>query len=232
MRLLTCSWTRRGLWCLCLAHIQSSSANRRQESCLRLSWNTSVCPADCQCSPIPKKMKLFQMQFVAPLEKKKKAKPLARNRPKSRQHIIHYRKYKCLMQFYRQLEGAKFASPHNRLQIFLWKTKKKLKKKNRQGEGWTTAPLSDPQTLGTSAVAAGKKGPLIPRSVATRNTAIFSHVFQPLLLFLPAEQPFGRWSGLEIQTEMKRYQPMQNSERDIHSSTKLMIKPWWKSLPE
>lgn len=109
---------------------------------------------------------------------------------------------------------------------------KKIKKKNRQGEGWTTAPLSDPQTLGTSAVAAGKKGPLIPWSVATRNTAIFSHVFQPFLLFLPAEQPFGRWSGLEIQTEMKRYQPMQNSERDIHSSTKLMIKPWWKSLPE
>lgn len=101
------------------------------------------------------------------------------------------------MQFYRQLEGAKFASPHNRLQISLWKTKRKLKKKKEkrkkgQGEDWAITPLSDPQTLGTSAVAAGKKGPLILQSVATRNTAIFSHVFQPLLLFLPAEQPFDQ----------------------------------------
>lgn len=72
-----------------------------------------------------------------------------------------------------------------------------------------------PQTLGTSAVAAGKKGPLIPQSVAIRNTAIFSHVFQPLLLFLPAPQPFGRQAGLQIQTKTKRYQPMQNSEGEI-----------------
>lgn len=69
---------------------------------------------------------------------------------------------------------------------------KKKKKKIKKGRERTIAPLSDPQTLGTSAVAAGKKGPLILQSVATRNTAIFSHVFQPLLLFLPAEQPFDQ----------------------------------------
>lgn len=155
---------------------------------------------------------------------------------KSRQHIIHYRKYKRLMQFYRRLEDAKFASPHNRLQISLWKTKKKnhkKKKRKKKGEGgWTAALLGAPQTLGTSAVAAGKKGPLIPQSVAIRNTAIFSHVFQPLLLLLPAEQPFGRRAGLQIQTKIKCYRPTQNSEGDSRSPTKPMIKPWWKSLPE
>lgn len=127
MRLLMCSWAGQGLWSLCRAHGAGAGLRvaGREAACICLETHPS---ADCQCSAISKKIKLFQMQFVATpsprKKKKKKAKPLAWNHLKSRQHIIHYRKYKRLMQFYRQLEGAKFASPHNSLQISLWKTKK------------------------------------------------------------------------------------------------------------
>lgn len=82
-------------------------------------------------------------------------------------------------------------------------------------------------------MAAGKKGPLIPQSVAIRNTAIFSHVFQPLLLSLPAEQPLGRRAGLQIQTKIKRYQPMRSSEGDLHSpACEAGDKTLVESLPE
>jgi len=167
-------------------------------------------------------------------KKKNNANLLAWNHPKSRQRIIRCRKYKSLMQFYRQLEGAKFASPDNRLQTSPWKTTRKKKrkgKKKRCGGLDCSSSRGAPQTQGSGAVAAGKKGPLMPQSAALRNAAIFSHVFQPLLQFLPPEQPRGKRAGLQIQTKRKRYRPVQNSEGDIRSATQPGIKPWWKPLP-
>lgn len=94
------------------------------------------------------------------------------------------------MQFYRRLEGAKFAGPDNRLQISPWKMKKKKRKRKKAGGGLRLlSGLFKPWEL---QLWCWQEKPLILQSVAIRNTAIFSHVFQPLLLFLPTEQPFGR----------------------------------------
>lgn len=196
MRLLTHWWTGRFFWrgaesglrLVCAAAPAVGRGNRAH-----LSRNISGCPAIASTLCISKKMKLLQMQFVAPTKKKKKSKKansLSQNRANSRQHIIHYRKYKRLMQFYRRLEGAKFAGPDNRLQISPWKMKKKRRKIKKAGGGLRLlSGLFKPWELQPWC---WQEKPLILQSVAIRNTAIFSHVFQPLLLFLPTEQPFGR----------------------------------------